>query len=244
MAVVAVGAAAAVVFRAEEHLVAGDNKISKIPKWAEHFVSESDLVTISKAIDAAEQKTKGEIVPMIVRSSSTGFLAPWVGALTWLVILLFAERTAPTVFSGPDRAWILPLLFVGGMLFLRTPWARKSLHRYLTHPFDRHAQVLARAEIEFHRARLENTSEHSSVLIMASLLERDVVVLADEGVAKRVSAETWPQVIKIMVDAIKADRVADGWVQAIKRVGEILSENFPSSEHLKNEIPNEILIKE
>ncbi len=224
--------------------MAGDNTDQNIPEWARHFISSDDRVRISTAIAEAEKRTKGEIIPMIVRSSSTGFLAPWVGALVWIVFLLFCERTAPHYFSGLDRVWILPTLFVAGMAILRTPQARWRLHRLLTHPLDRHAQVLARAEIEFHRARLENTSERSSVLILASLLERDVVVLVDEGVAKRVPSETWAQVVDLMVEGIKKDKVADGWILAIKKVGEILSENFPSLDHQSNQIPNEILIKE
>ena len=136
------------------------------------------------------------------------------------------------------------LVFLFGVLFFRTHWARVHLHRIFLHPIDRHSQVLARAELEFHRARFDKTAEHSSILIMVSLLERDVVVFADEGVVKRVSQEAWNTVVQLLIAGIKEDRVADGWIQAIKMAGEILAKNFPAASHGANEIANEIIFKE
>ena len=222
----------------------GKDKPAVVPDWASDFIKDGDLEAISQAIFEAEKKTQGEIVPMIVRSSSTGFLAPWVGALVWLVFLLFLESLAPQFFSGFDRVWILPTAFLAGMLVLRRPRVRLMLHRYLTHPYDRHSQVLARAELEFHRGRYERTTEHSSILIFVSLLEKDVVVLADEGVAQRVPSETWRQVVQEMVLSLKSNQVAAGWVKAIHKAGEILSENFPAEGHQINQIANQLVFKE
>jgi putative membrane protein len=221
--------------------VAGD---VKIPNWAQKFISAEDCIRIGHAVDEAEKKTKGEIVPMIVLSSASAHMVPWTASLFLLIILFLADDVFPAFFNMTWAAWVLPAIFIVGFFFFRTHWARVRLHRILLHPVDRHAQVLARAEVEFHRSRFDKTSEHSSILIMASLLERDVVVYADSGVIARVQQGTWSEVVRVLIKGIKDNRVADGWIQAIAAAGTILSKNFPAENHANNQIANEIIIKE
>ena len=221
------------------------NKIPlDIPKWAQHFISSDDCTHITQAINKAESKTKGEIVPMIVRSSASAHMLPWTATLILLVALLILEDTLRNFVGATTVEWLLPAVAVVGYLIFRTSWARVHLHRFFLHPIDRHAQVLARAELEFHRSRIDKTPEHSSILIMASLLERDVVVFADSGVVARVPQETWNEVVNLLISGIKSDQVADGWIRAIGRAGEILAEHYSAPNHANNEIANEIIIKE
>ena len=49
-----------------------------VPKWLKSYMSSSGHAQIQKAIEIAEKKTSGEIVPMVVRSSATVAHVPFV----------------------------------------------------------------------------------------------------------------------------------------------------------------------
>ncbi|MBI3289012.1 MAG: hypothetical protein HYZ74_05795, partial [Elusimicrobia bacterium] len=60
------------------------------------------------------------------------------------------------------------------------------------------------------------------VLIFASLLERRVVVLADDSVSAKVSAEAWDAAVAAMTGPAADGRVADGLCAAVEKTAEAL----------------------
>lgn len=116
--------------------------------------------------------------------------------------------------------------------------------RYFVPPRIRQKLVLLRAELEFHRMHMHRTKARTGILIMASLHEREAVVLADEAIAKKLPAETWNEVIQILLAGIKAKDAASGFCNAIKKCGEILSLHFPAQNQNPDELSNRFIIKE
>jgi putative membrane protein len=81
------------------------------------------------------------------------------------------------------------------------------------------------------------------VLIFASLLEREAVVLGDHGIHARVGDGEWQATVDALVAGMKRGAPADGFVEAIGRCGARLAEHFPrdgASAPTPNELPDAI----
>ncbi len=218
------------------------------PKWFPRKVSQKDLDLIAEAVRLAEEKTTGEIVPMVVRSSiSTGHV-PLILALMLFALGLFVEvefnhEIAGLLTMAPQ--WLLaPIIFVICYL-VSLPLAKIDIvARVLTSNRDEAHAVEVRAEIEFHRGQYTKTTEHTAILIFVSLLERRAVVLADKSIADKIGNEEWAEIVNLLLAGLKKGDFVGGWQRAIARSGALLSAHFPASKHDKNEISNLLVIKE
>jgi putative membrane protein len=79
-----------------------------------------------------------------------------------------------------------------------------------------------RAKEVFFDRGIARTKARDGVLIFASLLERRVVVLADEAVRGKVPVEAWQSAIDAMTAAAADGRIADGLVAAVEKAGAAL----------------------
>lgn len=215
-----------------------------IPAWLTGHIDEKSLAVIRDAVTQAEEHTTGEIVPMIVRSSSPkGHLA---GLLCFLFIATF-DLIFFIYLSQFDVGHIIEvqigvilMSFIFGISFARLSFVQ----RLLTPKSDRHHNAIVRAELEFHRSQIRATSAHTGVLLFVSLMERQAVVLADEKIVKKLNSHNWDGVLKTLTQGLSARDFAVGFSKAIGQTGLILREHFPASEHSKNDLPNDLQIRE
>jgi putative membrane protein len=190
--------------------------------------SEQDRHKIRAAVHAAEKQTRGEIVPMVVPISGRYEAANLLGgllALLTLACLLLLERVGwglsfspPVVLLGVLAAYILG----------RLAGAWPVLLRRLTPDHQMALQVRRRAEAAFYEHGLHKTREGSGILIMISLMERRVQILADRAIDEKVPPATWNSVVQQLVLAIKEGRPAEGMCRAIAQCGALLAEHFPA----------------
>lgn len=188
------------------------------------FLSERDRERIAQAVRLAEEKTSGEIVSVLVEASDRyrtyglllGMVTAGLGVLA--ADLLFPPLTVLRTLAAEGVG------FLGGLaLFLYCP----SLVRFLVPPHERTHRAHERALVAFLNHGVGRTAGRTGILIFASLAERRVEVVADEGIHKKVAEGTWRGVVKLVVDGIRKGDTAGGWVEAVHRAGEILSEHFP-----------------
>ncbi|HEY3167522.1 MAG TPA: TPM domain-containing protein, partial [Candidatus Binatia bacterium] len=88
---------------------------------------------------------------------------------------------------------------------------------------------------------LHYTRDHTGILILVSLLERRVEVLADRGINAKVEAGIWQEIVKILTDGLKSNHACDAYCKAIERCGEILAAHFPRQSDDKDELPNRLV---
>ncbi len=100
-----------------------------------------------------------------------------------------------------------------------------------------------RAEKEFVRLGIQNTRDRTGVLIMVSLEERMVQVLAGSGINTLVPENTWPDMVQCIVDGIKAGNTAQGISKAVAAIGSLLAEHFPVKSDDSNELSDSVVIK-
>lgn len=99
-----------------------------------------------------------------------------------------------------------------------------------------------RAAVLFGQLGVWDTAENSGVLIYVQLVDRQVEILADRGIAAKVAQAEWDAICRDMEAAFKAGDYRAGALAAIRRVGELLTVHFPAGEDNPNELPDHPLI--
>ncbi|TKB70787.1 MAG: hypothetical protein E8D52_01460 [Nitrospira sp.] len=203
---------------------------------------------IRLAVHAAEEHTNAEIVPMLVSRSGlyrdTQHRAGLILALFTLTLLLSTELLwLPWGWHASNAAWLVlaTILAYGAGVWLGT---YDPIVRLLT-PTDRmRHKVRLRAERAFAQHAVSQTRERTGVLIMVSLLEHQIHVLADRPLFQQVSSEQWSKVVEAAVDRLKTGDVIGGVCQSIQRCGVLLAEVCPgrpgdNPDELSNELVQE-----
>jgi len=96
----------------------------------------------------------------------------------------------------------------------------------------------ARARQVFGELGVWDTAENSGVLIYVELLDRKIEIVADRGIAQRVSQPTWDAVCRAMEQAFRQNQYEAGALEAIASVTEILAAHFPAKDVNPNELPD------
>ncbi len=207
----------------------------------EKFFSAEEQERIQQAVTAAEKKTSGEIVPMIV--SVSGRYAEV--ELSGLVIGLVLGTLAAFLWHDPWGSVQTYLLWpvVGAILGFAICSIPRLKRRLISK--DRITDgVHTRSLAAFTGHGLHYTKAHTGILIFASLLEHRVVVLADRGINEKVAAGTWNEIVDTITESLKSGNGCDGFCKAIDRCGEILAQHFPRSADDRDELPNKLVTEQ
>lgn len=211
--------------------------------WIENYISQDEIKKIEAVVLEAEKHTEGEIVPIIVKSSSAVGHVKWILTALMTIIFIICETFYIRNQWDPVNSWAPPVAF---LLFYVVSIYLAKMHwfqRVFTPNEDEINQVNVRAELEFYRAQMNKTAKKTGILIFVSLMERRVVVLADKGIAEHYPQATWDEVVKLITDEFKQKHVFAGLEKAIKRCGEILQAKLPAAQHNVNELANHLIIK-
>jgi putative membrane protein len=130
------------------------------------------------------------------------------------------------------------------IVLIRVLFQRPWVQRFLTLPEDLHQQVEERAVLEFFRNDLSQTHDSTGVLIYLSMMERRAVVLGDRGIAAQLKPEVWNSIIDRLVHHMGRKELAEAMCQAIQQVGDVLATHFPAQGSPRNELKNQLLIRD
>jgi len=209
-------------------------------------LSAADRERIRQAVAAAEQRTKAEIVPMIVaRSGLYRDAQHWGGllaALTVLATLLTIEVS--WLPWGWHAANAVGLVFAVMLAYMCGVWIGTwpLVIRLLTSSTRLRHKVALRAERAFAQHAVSQTRERTGVLIMLSILERQIYVLPDRSLAALVSAERWQQVVRAAVEHLRGGDIVAGLSTAIAACGALLAEACPGHPgDNPNELPDHVI---
>jgi putative membrane protein len=209
-------------------------------------LSEADLAKVRDAVQTAERRTRGEIVPMIVPASAryreTQHLAGLLLALVVLAGILTIEYGwGPSEWPATHPAWIIlsvAAAYLTGHFLGTFPWCV----RLLTSRERMATKVRRRAEWAFYEHGLHRTKEATGILIMLSLLERRAQILADRAIDQRVPPDTWDALVKDLLDGIRQRGVTVALCAAIAACGDLLARHFPARQgNNPNELPDDTI---
>ncbi|MEZ4744252.1 MAG: hypothetical protein R3B45_17685 [Bdellovibrionota bacterium] len=219
--------------------------VREIPKWSSEILSIDGLVKIEEAVRDAESATSAEIVPMIVRGSAvTGHVAIILFCFLFILFLGLGLDELQSQYLTNSPIWLFFDIAIFSMIAV---WLSRYsfVKRQLTSNEDLYLQVGQRAELEFYEAELNRTAGRSGVLIFLSLMEKRVVVLADKTIADKLHKTAWQEVVDILLSGLKKKNdLAQGFCDAIKSCGTLLSQHFPIEENDTNELRDHLIIKE
>lgn len=212
--------------------------------WIQRYLSDEELKRIEDTISRIEESTSGEIVPVIVkRSSSVGHVPLTLTLLITLLIIIAEVPFSDWLWVMPWM-WLWPLLLVAvyyvSHVFAKVPWIQK----HLVPERDEVMQVHQRAHLEFYTNKVHRTQEGTGVLIFISVMEKKAVILADEEIAKRLPKDIWDQVLSGLRENLHQGRWGEGFVQAIENCGQHLKTHFPITLSNQNELKNHLVIKD
>ncbi len=203
------------------------------------LIDPADRLRIEQAVHEAERRTAGELVVVVVAASDEYGAAGWrCGVL--LAALAFSGLAAflpPLPFAAYGVAQAAAL--AGGHLLARWP----ALRRRFVSATRMRERVQQRAAAAFAEQGLRHTAGQTGILILVSLFERRVVVLADEGVNRVLDPdEAWEQVVERMLDPLRATRPTEAILAGVERCAEILARHLPAPERPVDELPTALVL--
>lgn len=207
-------------------------------KSAKEFFTNEEQAKIEAAVKNVEQKTSGEIVPMVVDSSynypraellGSGVLALTIGLLcSW--------------GFGSESIWSFLPIFITGFLFFKYLIQQfPDVKRKMIHPDELTAEVKEKALVSFIENGIHETRDRTGILILISLFEHRVQVLADSGINAKVPEHTWDEIVEIIITGLKNGTACDATCEAIARCGDLLENHFPRKDDDTDELPNLII---
>jgi len=180
---------------------------------------------IRVAVEAAEKKTSGEIVPYVVELCDDYEVAEWrggalLGGLAAAVFIIIHRLT---------EVW-LPIDVVGAVIVTVTSFLVGMLAVKFISPLKRlisgrrliERRVAQRAAEAFISEEVFKTRDRTGILLFLSMFEHRVLVMGDSGINARVQKKDWEDIVEIVVRGILEKRPADALVVAISRCGDLL----------------------
>lgn len=218
-------------------------------------LSEADMQEIKTSVEKAEKSTNGEIaLALTAESDNYSFwellASTYLAAFVFIILLPFAAKISGLyeryLWGCPD--WLLPTFYgiatlatiVFGFYFANIP----AIDRVIVPKSVKNLAVTNRAFRHFAQSGVYNTIEHSGILIFVSYLERQVRIIADSGIAKKIPQDLWNIIADDLASGIKNGKTKEGFIAAVEKCGELLQENFPAKDKNPNELSDGLVILE
>ena len=200
---------------------------------ADKFFTAEEKERIRQAVKAAEQRTSGEIVPMIVGASGRYAEVEFGGLIVGLIVGTAAAFFQANSWGLTEMELAWPIVGAGlGFILCYIP----AIKRHLIPQRRIDQAVHERCLAAFTAHGLHYTKAHTGILILASLFERRVVVLADRGINEKVSPGTWDEVVQILTSGLKSKDGCAAFCAALERCGNILATHFPRQPDDRDEL--------
>jgi putative membrane protein len=206
---------------------------------AEKFLTEPERLRVEERIAEAEKRTSGEIVVMVVPSSYHYPLASMLGSS----LLAVLAGIAAALFFGKDSMWFFLEVFGLSFMVLHEVIKRVNVFkRFFVTASDMKEEVEEAAINSFYHKDINQTADHTGILIYISLFEHKVRVIPDRGISAKVDSAVWQEIVDTIVRGIKSQGQATAIAVAVERCAEILAAHFPLKPGDRNELGNEVII--
>jgi putative membrane protein len=194
-------------------------------------LSDSDRERVRATIASIEDRTDGEIVPLVVERSDPHTHTLMYGAVLFALIanLALLKYLPPASYPRLVQFEFVLLMLGLGFAYLCPDYRRWFLTRRRS---DAATSEQALAEL----ARLMQGKQQppALVLLFVSLFEHRVIVLASEPVAGALGAEHWPAVVEAVLGGVRRGKLADGLVAGLNECAADMQRAFPAGPSREN----------
>lgn len=140
-----------------------------------------------------------------------------------------------------------PFLFFSGKEKKKIVEAIRAAERETSGEIRVHLKRTLKNQAPFESARrmftqlgMHRTAERNGVLILLGIREKQIMIVADDGIHAKVPDGFWHDLSRKMSVSFMEDRFSEGLLEAIRLAGEELKKSFPRLPHDKNELPDGI----
>ena len=192
------------------------------------MIDRLDQDRIRDAVGRAEERTAGEIVPVVVPRSGDYEVAVWRGTGAAVLLALTAVLLTLQFYDGWGLGWLFAPWGVA-LSVLVAGTAGALLARYV-YPVQRVLAGSDRLDDTVHRRAMQafveeevfDTRDRTGILLFVSLREHRIEVLGDAGINQRVEPEDWAEVVARIRRGIQNDNLTEGLVEAVEMCGRLL----------------------
>lgn len=187
--------------------------------------SDAELEAIRVAVAAAERKSAGEIVTVVVERCDAYQAALWKGAaLGAMAATLVASilHGALGYWGGSIWLWLALPAWTGAGLGYLLPLSIPALHRVSVGADVLESRVERRALAAFAESGVFATRARTGLLLLVALFEHRVWIVADRGVEERVPTTDWEPILDRLTAGLRQGRAAQSMVAAIGEIGSVL----------------------
>lgn len=204
------------------------------------MISQKDQTEISKIIDVAEERTRAELIPMVVTKSDAYPAAHFRCAILMSFIFTVALYLSPLNILNPIYfIWIQIPGFVIGYFLANID----MIARFFVTNKEMEEEVYQRALEAFFEHNLHSTDEHIGVLLFISRFEKKVKIISDRGIKEKIADEKWQTIIEVFKKEARSSNYIEALKASIPRIADVLALHFPQTGNNKNEIRNHIIIE-
>jgi putative membrane protein len=201
------------------------------------LVSAAEQARIEESIRRAEARTDAEIVVAVLPRAEDHWR---FRALASAVIAIASAVAYFELVPWGAEAWGLVLQLPIGI----AAWALTGIgpvHRRLFSAAEADRAARGAAFRVFAERGIHRTKHRTGVLVLIAELEHRAVILGDEGVHARVHDEGWARHVEHLVRRIREGRTADGIVEVVTELEDLLAAHFPRSPGDVNELPDAVV---
>jgi putative membrane protein len=199
-------------------------------------LSADERQIINTAISGAEQRTAGEIVCVLAGASGDYLFYP----IAWAALAALISPWVMMILThaSVERIFLIQLVVFGVVfLFCSAPGIRAAL---VPRRVQRAAAHKAAME-QFMLHGLARKQNRAGILIFVSMTEHYARIVADDGIAAKVTQEVWQEAIDTLLSHLREGRITEGFVDAIDQCASVLATHFPPGEQ-NDELPDKIFV--
>ncbi|MEA2781502.1 MAG: putative rane protein [Rhodospirillaceae bacterium] len=200
-------------------------------------LSDSDRRTIEATIRDVERSTSAEFVAVVARridrhhatSLAAGLTAALIGGLAFAIF----DPWAPIALALITQCFAFTLVYAVCEL---TPLAARLAPRRA-----REMKTRRMARLVFLDRGLGSLSARNGVLLLVALAERQVEIIADDGIDQLAGTAEWRRIVDRFAATARTGPIAAALETAIRDLGEVLTRHFPAAPGKSNQIPDRLI---
>ncbi|MGH8660832.1 MAG: TPM domain-containing protein [Burkholderiales bacterium] len=191
------------------------------------FLDAEAETAVKQRVAGLERSTGVEVVAAVIARADSYPEIPWKAFALGVSLALLAAAAAALVAPGWEAAGAIIETAVAGLATgaaaaLATVWVEPIARLFLP-AARRQAETLQYAQSMFLDAGLQRTPRRDGILLLVSLFEREVVVLADRGVRDRLRPAALDAVVGAVTAALKRGDVKGALLEGLARLEETLA---------------------
>jgi putative membrane protein len=212
------------------------------------FLSRTETEAIKALISLLEARAGVQVVTAVIGKADAYVELPWkafaLGAALAALGVVIADWLRPDWLSAYAALWhalaILGAAAASALAAILIP----GYARLFLRATRRDSEVRHYAESLFLRRELFKTQARNGILLLVSVFERKVEILADTGLHDRVGEPDWRGVIARMTPHLAAGRPAEALRQGLERLEELLmAKGLHGAPAQKNELADRPIVE-